>query len=151
MGETRFAELLALLPAHITVVGIDEHTALLMDFETAQAEVMGHGTVTVLQSPRVQQFGGRQSFPLATLGPWRRPEPASGIPVQVWAEVLAAQSQTPDTKPAIPGEVLALMDQRQAARARREWVTADELRQRIAALGWSVSDTPDGSHLEPMS
>ncbi len=150
MGETRFAELLALLPAHITVVGIDEHTALMMDFETAQAEVIGHGTVTVLQSDRAQQFGARQTFPLATLGSLRQPEFASGIPAQVWEEVLATQPRASDITPTIPDDVLALATQRQAARARREWVTADELRQRIAALGWKVLDTPDGTHLEPM-
>ncbi len=31
-----------------------------------------------------------------------------------------------------------------AARARRDWVTADALRARIAALGWQVEDTAEG-------
>jgi len=48
-------------------------------------------------------------------------------------------------------EVLALVQEREAARARRDWATADTLRDRIAALGWRVKDTPTGTSLEPLS
>ena len=44
-----------------------------------------------------------------------------------------------------PAEVLALLDERTAARAARDFARADELRARIAAEGWEIVDGPDGS------
>ena len=45
---------------------------------------------------------------------------------------------------AIPAEVQALLERRQAARAAKEWKQSDALRDEIAALGWTVKDTPKG-------
>lgn len=45
---------------------------------------------------------------------------------------------------AVPGEVQALLDQRQAARAAKDWKQSDALRNDIASLGWLVKDTPKG-------
>jgi cysteinyl-tRNA synthetase len=44
--------------------------------------------------------------------------------------------------------VLALVEERQAARLRKDWPASDALRQRIAGLGWQVLDTPEGPRLE---
>jgi cysteinyl-tRNA synthetase len=49
---------------------------------------------------------------------------------------------------AVPAAVAALADARAAARAGRDYATADELRARIAELGWAVTDGPDGQTLE---
>ena len=46
-------------------------------------------------------------------------------------------------------EVLALTDQRQTARANKEWAESDRLRDAIAALGWIVKDTKEGPKLSP--
>ncbi len=48
---------------------------------------------------------------------------------------------------AIPTEVLALVEQRQAARAAKNWAESDRLRDAIAAFGWVVKDTKDGPKL----
>ncbi len=48
---------------------------------------------------------------------------------------------------AVPAEVLALVEQRQQARANKEWKKSDELRDAILALGWVVKDTKDGAKL----
>ena len=47
----------------------------------------------------------------------------------------------------IPAEVLALVEQRQAARAEKNWAESDRLRKEITALRWSVKDTKDGPKL----
>jgi len=44
----------------------------------------------------------------------------------------------------IPAEIMALVAQRQAARAARDWATADALRDQIAAAGYVMKDTPEG-------
>jgi cysteinyl-tRNA synthetase len=149
MGQTRFATLLSLLPPGLTVVGIDEHSALVVDFETAECRVMGHGEVTLLKSGQEQHFAAGQSFPATALGPFHVPEMSAGIPSAVWEEVLAAQASVQVAQPSAPAEVITLVEEREAARARRDWAAADGLRERIAAAGWSVLDTPEGPRLEP--
>jgi cysteinyl-tRNA synthetase len=47
----------------------------------------------------------------------------------------------------IPAEVLALVEERQQARAAKEWKRSDELRDAIAATGWDVKDTKQGPKL----
>jgi cysteinyl-tRNA synthetase len=49
----------------------------------------------------------------------------------------------------VPDEVRALVDERAAARAARDFARADELRDRIAALGWELVDTPEGTQVYP--
>jgi len=58
---------------------------------------------------------------------------------RTWAKSLEAADET------APADVLAVLDERTAARAAREFARADELRARLAAAGWEVVDGPDGS------
>jgi cysteinyl-tRNA synthetase len=43
-----------------------------------------------------------------------------------------------------PDDVVALADERAAARSAKDWARADELRDELAARGWLVEDTPTG-------
>jgi len=148
MGEARFEQLLALLPTDVTVVGIDEHTALVVDLEAETCRVMGRSGVTLLRGGGEERFAQGQAFPVSELGPFQRPEPQAGIPSEVWERVLAARRD--EVAPAPSSDVLALVEEREAARTRRDWVKADALRKRIAALGWRVIDTPTGPSLQPL-
>ncbi len=47
-----------------------------------------------------------------------------------------------------PAEVVALAEQRQAARKAKDWAGSDRLRDEIAARGWVVQDTPQGPVLK---
>ena len=49
----------------------------------------------------------------------------------------------------LPPEVELLIEERAAARAERDFGTADTLRERIRAMGWEVVDLPDGSSARP--
>ena len=49
----------------------------------------------------------------------------------------------------IPEAVVALAEQRAAARVAKDWAASDELRDQIAALGFVVADGPDGYRLSP--
>lgn len=53
-------------------------------------------------------------------------------------------------KERIPGEVRRLVNERRIAREDREFAKADELRDRIHALGWELQDAPSGTTLRPM-
>lgn len=44
----------------------------------------------------------------------------------------------------IPIDIQAIVDKRQAARDTKDWATSDTLRDELAALNWTVDDTPYG-------
>jgi len=52
--------------------------------------------------------------------------------------------------PSVPDDVRRLLTERSEARAARDWQRADELRARIAALGWEVQDGPGRSSARPL-
>jgi cyanophycinase-like exopeptidase len=151
VGRARFEELLALLPSPATVIGIDEHTALVMDLGARTCQVMGLGGVTLLREGDAHRFPPGKSFPITELGPFRMTELEAGIPGEVWERVLAAQDQAQaEAALQAPPQVAALVEQREAARARRDWETSDDLREQIAAFGWEVRDTSTGPELTPL-
>ena len=47
----------------------------------------------------------------------------------------------------ISDEALALVQERDQARATRDWKRSDELRDQLTALGFEVRDTPRGTEL----
>jgi cysteinyl-tRNA synthetase len=70
--------------------------------------------------------------------------------VAAWHEILAAlglevRSDAGD----VPEEVLEMARQRDAARAAKDWSTADGLRDRIAAAGFVAEDGPEGTIVRP--
>lgn len=150
IGRDRFERLRALLPPDVKVVGIDEHTALIIDLNTRTCLVKGRGGVTLSQGKEEQRFLNGQGFDLRMLGDSHLPEPWTGIPIEVWEYVRAVSMKEQDQEVGQPPpEVLALVQEREVARSHRNWVAADALRQRIAALGWEVRDTPTGPVLVP--
>jgi cysteinyl-tRNA synthetase len=48
----------------------------------------------------------------------------------------------------VPAEVLALVEQRRLARSEKRWADADAVRGQIAALGYELEDTPQGSKVK---
>ncbi|MDY4894814.1 MAG: cysteine--tRNA ligase [Candidatus Borkfalkiaceae bacterium] len=48
----------------------------------------------------------------------------------------------------IPEEIIAVAEERKAARAAKDWKKSDELREKLAALGYAVKDTKDGYELK---
>lgn len=63
MGSERFDRLLDLLPGATTILGIDEHTACLIDFDGGTALVHGAGTARILADGREQIFESGDTFP----------------------------------------------------------------------------------------
>ena len=154
MGKSRFQQLLEMLPPGNTVIGIDEKSALIFDFHSCQARVMGLGGVTVIQGPpnssqtgKVYQSG--QSFDLGDIGDFHLPEGPVDIAPEIWQETLEARSETGDPVAAEPPPAVHdLVAQREAARQRKDWQLADELRAEIQKSGWNIKDTPGGPILE---
>lgn len=50
----------------------------------------------------------------------------------------------------VPADVLALAEERKAARANKDWAKSDELREQLRARGYAVKDSKDGYTLEKL-
>jgi cysteinyl-tRNA synthetase len=57
----------------------------------------------------------------------------------------------PAKKQEAPEEVMEYVRQREEARKKKDWKTADGLRKRIRNLGWDVLDTPQGPDIRKIS
>lgn len=67
VGEARFRELEKKLPDNVAVMGLDEHTACIIDLASRQATVRGIGRVIVKKGARVEVFTKGDVFPAAAL------------------------------------------------------------------------------------
>lgn len=67
MGVERFERLIELLPDSTAVLGIDEHTACVLDFAAEQCLVLGQGGVTIRRGWREQTFPSAATFPFEAL------------------------------------------------------------------------------------
>lgn len=153
LGRNRFSRLVDMLPPDQTIVGLDEHTALVIDKAAASCQVMGNGRAVILRNGQRTEYETGATFHPEQLGKWRIPENGTGIRPDVWEEALATHKaiQAEQNKAPTPSAaVIALAEERSAARAAKAWDQADELRDKIAALGWQVKDTADGPELEPL-
>jgi len=144
VGMERFAEWRRLLPPAHTTIGLDEHTALVMDFAAGACRVSGISSVSILGACNPVIHPAGSAFPLADLGHVSHP-PENGIRSQV-RELLQAAGGV-DAQSVVPPEVQEMLRLRQEARQRRDWSASDRLRDGIAARGWLVQDTPDGQQL----
>ena len=152
MGQERFDMLCGLLEGDRTIVGLDENTALVIDPSKGQGEVLGMGSVTLIRSGRESVYSARQTFPLSELGPYRRASGCDDVDADVWAAAVAAHpppGAAAPSVPEVPAEVRRLIEEREQARTRKDWASADTLRQRILASGWTVTDTLEGPVVEP--
>ncbi len=145
IGMDRFKEWCDLLPPENETIGLDEHTGLIIDFQSGICEVSGVSSVSLVRECNPEMFPSGSKFPLKELGEFHIPEPIEkGIPAHVWEMCLNAPPLD-DNEP--PQEVKALVEQRAAARASKNWAESDKLRDEIAALGWLVQDSKDGYKL----
>ncbi len=67
MGEPRFQQLEKLLPDDAMILGIDEHTACIIDFNTQRIDIQGIGNVTIRKKGHEINFGRGDQIPLEIL------------------------------------------------------------------------------------
>lgn len=67
MGESRLKVLESRLPEKTSILGVDEHTALIIDLAEGHAVIKGMGTVVLRRCGREQRFDKGGRIPLAVL------------------------------------------------------------------------------------
>ena len=69
IGTARFERLREQLPPSTVILGIDEHTACVLDLGANWAAVYGIGGVTILSGNDTLAYPAGESFPIAALRP----------------------------------------------------------------------------------
>ncbi|MCF7863196.1 MAG: cysteine--tRNA ligase [Kiritimatiellales bacterium] len=65
----------------------------------------------------------------------------------LWKELDTVLGILEPPKEEISADVAGLLEARAAARAAKDWAESDRIRDALAALGWTVKDTPEGPKL----
>ncbi len=164
MGLERFERLQSLLPPQETILGIDEHTACILDLAAEKGRVIGRGTLTLLHEgmpPAIYHAG--HEFPLSVLRgeAHQHPEqlytpisPAALFPLEEENESglglsgLDKPEEDSDVadRPSLPPAVIeTLLEIRSELRQEKRWALADKLRNALKDAGIVVEDTPEGT------
>lgn len=141
IGMDRFAQWCDLLPSDHTIVGLDEHTGLILDFEKNECTVSGVSSVSLVRECNPEIYAAGKTFPLSELGDFKISALEDGIS-SIALELIRHAERVEDDSP--DAETLSLLEARRQARAAKDWAASDRLRDEITARGWAVSDTPDG-------
>src|SRR5688572_14103329 len=145
VGMERFADWCNLVPSENTTLGLDEHTGIILDFESGICEVSGVSSVSLVRAGGTKIYPSDSKFELSELGDVHILDPIEkDIPAHIWDMVMNAPALN-DDKPS--DEILTLAEQRVSARASKDWAESDKLRDEISALGWTVQDSKDGYKL----
>jgi cyanophycinase-like exopeptidase len=174
VGRRRLALLREEVP-DLPVLGIDEHTALVIDPETCVGTVHGQGGLHLLLGDEVRDVPSGGSVKLddalggapVTSSVVDEPEQQGlreALAQQDAGAVVAvlAQEQDLDTATLLAAlepvlergwsqpDVRLLLDARQRAREDKQWAISDLLRDGLQALGVAVEDTPDGQRIRDL-
>lgn len=144
-GRERFNQWRKLLPPNQTILGLDEHTGIIIDFQTGKCRVSGISSVTLITPDETEIYPAGEEFDLDALGALKIPAADENISDAALDFLRNAPEPEVDSDP--PTEILSLADARQTARTEKDFAASDRLRDEIAALGWEVRDTPDGYEL----
>lgn len=145
VGIERFDQWRKLLPSENILVGLDEHSGIIMDFEKGTCDVHGVSSVSVVKNTSMEIYPAGAKFSLNELGNFKMSESLEdGIRPEIWEMIKNAAEVDQDQPPA---EALELLEQRKEARARKDFAESDRLRDQISALGWVVQDSKEGQKL----
>lgn len=115
LGERRLRVLESMMSADEFIIGVDEHTGLVINLDEERAEVVGNSTVTLRKGDRQVTFSAGESFALQVL---RSPEFAAGSTSSSSARSSApAAEQTSDVRASSPAptSLLASVESSRAA------------------------------------
>jgi cyanophycinase-like exopeptidase len=153
LGEQRLVALEEQMAGDVFVLGIDEHTAVILDLDTDRASVMGRGSLTVRRHGKSEVFAAGAELPLDQLRSVERP-PASDpspLPPPTAADRAPGLMMLEQSLDDLVGGarlvgplVETVLEVRRAARMKGDFVTADAIRDRLLGLGIEISDASDG-------
>jgi cyanophycinase-like exopeptidase len=115
LGEGRLARLEADLPEESFVLGVDEHTAVILDPSAATATVLGNGTMTIRRRGHSVVYPSGSVVDFATLGAVDGATPSAvtsgGLAVSTSAGTTASSAEATSLIRAQPTSLLAAADE----------------------------------------
>jgi len=156
LGARRLAALERDLPADVSILGLDEHTALKLDLNADVARVFGRGNVTLRRRGVETVFGSGSTLPIeelrtappdATGGaePKKTEDSAQADLAREIVELRGATDALERRSNLVDPLIEELLLMRSQARAMGVYDVADRIRDRLTSLGIEVTDGPDGS------
>jgi len=158
LGEERLQVLEEQLPEGTFILGIDEHSALMVDLVAEMCFVHGRGGLTIRRAGESRVVATGETFPLSDLqsGPMEpiaaKSEGQKSAPAangtDVAQQLVAAERELASSQERsrlVAPLIDALLDIRKAARAANDFATADGIRERLLELGVEVSDSAAGT------
>ena len=142
MGKPRLLLLEKLLSPTAVILGIDENTACTLDFESSTANVTGAGRITIRFNSEERHYPSGSIFPLDRLTPSHAldaPTPTRSVPHPHTPAL--PHSPTPTL---VPEKLREWATERDRLRAEKKFAESDRLRDRIAAVGYTIKDSPSG-------
>ena len=119
----------------------EEYDRLMQSFNDALGNDLNTAMgITVLYD--VLKSSANNATKLALIGEFDK---VLGLDLIKKAEEKAASGDSSESD--IPAEVLELAEQRKAARKEKNFALADELRDKIAALGYEIKETREGTQI----
>ena len=143
LGQGRLEYLESLLPHDHFVLGIDEHTALVIDIDNATASVTGKGGVTVRLRGSERVFRSGEEFPVSVLqDPAATMQSGPAPAAMAGVEATSPQQRTPATSDLSPLE-RELTTHREVFRAALDSRDAEGAVRAALALELSIVDDGD--------
>ena len=149
IGMERFQQWCDLLPSDHTIVGLDEHTGLIIDFEKNECTVSGVSSVSLVRECNPEIFAAGKIFSLSELGNFQLTTHIENGISSTARDLLRDAASLADES--LPADVSSLLDARQRARAAQDWAASDRLRGELAARGWAVTDSAQGQAVRKTS
>jgi hypothetical protein len=160
MGARRFEQLCSRLPAGIAVLGVDEHTACLLDLADGRLTAAGKGTVTLILGTDSTVLTPGDSVPLAFLGasvtggPTDTPAPSAPPSLAFIEEAFQTATEAGDAGAALDA-ILSLEDAHQpwgkeAAAAAHSSLLGMVTRFATAMAGLRLDDTARAGAVEAL-
>ena len=154
LGRRRLEMLERELPTDVFLLGIDEHTALVIDLGAGHAAVRGRGNVTLRRHGEEMVFASGHEFPLTLLASQTALVAAPPAAVartsdtDLAALVVALQRRLAELESRVAlvePLIEELVSLRTQARAMAAYEVADAIRDRLTSLGVEITDEPDGT------
>lgn len=142
-GEVRFRALQALLPEDVAVLGIDEHTACVLDLGRGLAEVRGVGRVTVRRGGAERVYGKGERFPVSLLGGPGPAEDGAQRGVHLSAAPEAEAPEEASGEEGLGGEIRRTEDAFEAALGRGDAEAAAGALLDLDHLLWAAQRRPE--------
>ena len=147
MGKKRFADLEKLLPAGETILGIGEHTAVIIDPAAGVLTVMGKGSGWVVKDGKENELKNEVVYRLEVLRLGEAEEADVNLQEHFSIRVVDKVRQTGAGEAELGENILKLLEKRKTARSKGLFGEADQIRKKLLDLGYEVRDKKDGQKI----